>query len=196
MVSALVDRMLSHVIYHGMRVSAALSGVDGVVRYMRHPHAGVAVRLLRAFGATIGEGTRFKGRVVFDNVTGDQHSTGDFRHLTIGANCFIGEDVYLDLAAPIVVGDNTMISARAAVLTHADCNRSAALARVYPRVTAGVTIEPGCWIGFGATLLPGVCIGREGVMAAGAVVTESTEPRSLAAGVPARLVKRLPLDTP
>ncbi|MFW6776060.1 acyltransferase [Nocardioides sp. CPCC 205120] len=50
---------------------------------------------------------------------------------------------------------------------------------------APVVIEDGCWIGARATILPGVTIARGCVIAAGAVVTTSTEPDGLYAGVPA-----------
>ena len=51
-----------------------------------------------------------------------------------------------------------------------------------------VTIGENCWIGGGATILPGVTIG--GTVAAGAVVTKDVESRCLVAGVPAKVVKR------
>lgn len=54
-----------------------------------------------------------------------------------------------------------------------------------------VRIEDGCWIGARVTILPGVTIGRSSVVAAGAVVTKSTAPGSLVAGVPARLIRTL-----
>lgn len=188
------NKVLDQLAYHGVRVWAHLTGPKAVVRYLRNPRPTVTVRLLRAFGAQVGEGTSCKGGLVFDNVTDDQQATGDFRHLSLGANCYLGEGIYFDLAGTVRVGDNAMISARAAVLTHADVNRSPALSRLYPRLTADVTIESDCWIGFGATLMPGVTISRECVVAAGAVVTTSTSPRTVVAGVPARPVKQLPTD--
>ena len=48
-----------------------------------------------------------------------------------------------------------------------------------------VTIEEDSWIGGGSIILPGVCIVHGTVVAAGAVVTRSTEPFSIVAGVPA-----------
>ena len=53
---------------------------------------------------------------------------------------------------------------------------------------ASVSIEDDVWIGMGATILPGVNLGRGTVVAAGAVVTHSTEPFSVVAGVPARRI--------
>lgn len=52
-----------------------------------------------------------------------------------------------------------------------------------------VTIEDGCWIGANVTILKGVTIGHDSVVAAGAVVTKSCEPYSIIGGVPARLLR-------
>ena len=54
---------------------------------------------------------------------------------------------------------------------------------------AKVTIGNGCWIGAGVTILPGVNIGDGTTIAAGAVVTNNIPPHSLAAGIPARVIR-------
>ena len=54
-----------------------------------------------------------------------------------------------------------------------------------------VIIEYGVWIGAKVTILPGVVIHRGGIVAAGAVVVDSTEPDALYAGIPARKLKDL-----
>lgn len=53
-----------------------------------------------------------------------------------------------------------------------------------------VTIERGSAIGLGSMLMPGVTIGEQAHVAAGAVVTRDVPPRALAIGNPARVVKR------
>ncbi|MGO1277484.1 MAG: DapH/DapD/GlmU-related protein, partial [Cellulosimicrobium funkei] len=45
-----------------------------------------------------------------------------------------------------------------------------------------IDVHENVWIGAGATILPGVTIGRDAVVAAGAVVTDDVPPRSLVAG--------------
>lgn len=54
-----------------------------------------------------------------------------------------------------------------------------------------VRIGDGCWLGHGCVVLPGVTIGRHSVVAASAVVTTDVPDYSVAAGVPARIVKTL-----
>lgn len=58
-----------------------------------------------------------------------------------------------------------------------------------------VVIENDVWVGGGATILKGVCLGRGCIVAAGAVVTEDVSPYEIVAGVPAKVVgKRFGAD--
>ena len=54
-----------------------------------------------------------------------------------------------------------------------------------------VSIGPGTWVGHGAVILPGARIGRNVVVAAGAVVRGTVEDFAVVAGSPARVVRRL-----
>lgn len=54
----------------------------------------------------------------------------------------------------------------------------------------GITVDDDVWIGYGATILDGVHIGRGGVVAAGAVVTKDVEPYAIVGGVPAKPIKK------
>ena len=57
---------------------------------------------------------------------------------------------------------------------------------------AGATLRRACRVGGGVVLTPGVEIGEEAFVAAGAVVTRDVEPRTVVMGVPARAVRRVP----
>jgi len=54
-----------------------------------------------------------------------------------------------------------------------------------------VTLEEGCWIGANAIILGGVTIGKNAVVGAGSIVTKSVPPYCVAAGNPAKILKRL-----
>jgi len=54
-----------------------------------------------------------------------------------------------------------------------------------------VKISDDCWIGAHVVILPGVTIGRGCTISAGAVVVKDIEENSLAAGVPAKVVRKL-----
>jgi maltose O-acetyltransferase len=54
-----------------------------------------------------------------------------------------------------------------------------------------ISIADGVWIGGGALVLPGVSIGEDAVVGAGAVVTRDVEARTVVVGNPARVIRRL-----
>lgn len=54
-----------------------------------------------------------------------------------------------------------------------------------------ITIRDNVWFGAGVQVLPGVTIGEGAVIAAGAVVTKDVPPRTLVAGVPAKVIKEI-----
>ncbi|WP_198135533.1 acyltransferase [Ureibacillus sinduriensis] len=54
-----------------------------------------------------------------------------------------------------------------------------------------IKIKEGSWIGANAIILPGVTVGKNSVVAAGAVVTKDVPDFSVVAGVPAKLIKKL-----
>ncbi len=54
-----------------------------------------------------------------------------------------------------------------------------------------ITIEDNVWLGGGVIVCPGVTIGRDTVVGAGAVVTKDLPPRVLAVGIPARVIRQL-----
>ena len=109
-------------------------------------------------------------------------------------NCVLRADL-----KPISIGRNTNIQDGAIV--HVESSRPCVIA---DHVTVGhgailhaCTVESGCLIGMGAIILSGAFIGRGSLIAAGALVRENArvEPFSLMAGMPARLVRKLPEET-
>lgn len=54
-----------------------------------------------------------------------------------------------------------------------------------------VHIKTGAWIGYGAIILRGVTIGRNSVVAAGAVITKDVPNYTVVGGIPAKVIKRI-----
>nr|WP_269851768.1 DapH/DapD/GlmU-related protein [Methanosarcina horonobensis] len=54
-----------------------------------------------------------------------------------------------------------------------------------------ISIEDDVWIGTNATILPGVTIGKNSVIGAGAVVNKSIPPNSVVVGIPAKIIKTI-----
>ena len=116
--------------------------------------------------------------------------------MTIGRDVYIGFHVEFDTnyTELIRIGNGVTISHRCIISTHMATDAKTALRKLYPDRSAPVEIQDGAWICTGATLLPGVTIGRDALVAAGAVVTGNVAPQTLVAGVPARHVKNLVFD--
>jgi acetyltransferase-like isoleucine patch superfamily enzyme len=111
----------------------------------------------------------------------------------VGADCFLGDECLLDLAEGIRLEAQVTLAERVLILTHTNVGyHDHPLQAQFPASTAPVVLERGCFVGAAVTILPGLTIGRESFVAAGSVVTQDVPPRSLVAGVPARLVRSLP----
>ncbi|MHA7289204.1 gamma carbonic anhydrase family protein [Arthrobacter sp. MDT3-24] len=110
------------------------------------------------------------------------------------SSAFYGVSVRADTAA-ISVGAGSNLQDN--VVLHADpgfpCTVGAGVSVGHAAVVHGCTVEDDCLIGMGATVLNGAVIGTGSLVAAGAVVLEGTvvPPRSLVAGVPAKVRREL-----
>jgi putative colanic acid biosynthesis acetyltransferase WcaF len=191
--AAWIGRLLGYAEFAVVTALGKLLGVSVVVRYLRNPNPRITVRLLRTFGARVGDRVTVKRAIVLDNVYEDQHSAGDLRHLRIGNNCYLGDEVYLDLADEVILEDDVVISGRAAIVTHADCNRAPFLSQAFPRRCGPVRIERGAWLGFGATVLHGTTVGAHAVVAAHALLRSDATSKTVYAGTPAEPLRHLKL---
>jgi acetyltransferase-like isoleucine patch superfamily enzyme len=64
------------------------------------------------------------------------------------------------------------------------------------RSSRGIEIGRGCWLGTRVTVLDGVTVGHDVIVGAHAVVTDDVAPLSVAAGIPARVVRKRSTATP
>lgn len=113
----------------------------------------------------------------------------------IGKNAVILTGAVINVGARIgaetMVDMNAVIGARAEIGQRCHIGAGAVVAGVLePASAEPVVIEDDVLIGANAVILEGVRVGHSAVVAAGAVVTEDVPPGWLAAGVPARLIKR------
>ena len=146
----------------------------------------VRVWLLRLAGANIGSDT-----VMFDVRFSNLYHYG-FRKLRIGKRCFVGDDVMLDTRGGVTLEDDVTLSNRTTIVSHINVGfDDHPLQTGYPTKESAVTIQRGAYVGTGAIILPVVTIGRQSVVAAGAVVTKDVADNTLVAGVPAKMVKKI-----
>lgn len=113
--------------------------------------------------------------------------------LNIGKDVYIGDNVLFDRAFPhmITIQDHAAIGDRCIITAHAHIPTDTRLKDVYPRKVEPVVIGEGAWLMPGVTVICGVTIGKEAVIATGAVVTKDVPPRTLVGGVPAKVLKDL-----
>lgn len=125
--------------------------------------------------------------------------------LTIGREVAIGTDVWISCNGTI--GHGVLIASQVGIVSRYEHDISVIgvpISKVprlgdveFDRPTDErdfVVVENDVWIGFNATILSGVRIGRSSIVAAGSVVTKDVPPFSIVAGNPARRVsERLPV---
>jgi len=115
------------------------------------------------------------------------------RGVKIGKGVFIGHDILFDRVYPdqIEIGDDTSGGDRTIITAHSNIPSKTPLKKIYPRKVEPVRIGRGVWIAPGVTILPGVTVGDESVIGTGSVVTRDVPARSVVAGVPAKVIKKL-----
>jgi len=148
----------------------------------------VSIEALSTEGVTLGNGVTIS-RFATIRATGVLGNLGV--GFVIGDGSSLGEYCYIGAAGGVTIGKNVLVGQR--VSFHAenhnfdDPHRPIKEQGVTRR---GITVEDDCWIGSGAIILDGVTVGEGSVVAAGAVVTGSIPPYSVAGGVPARVLRQ------
>jgi acetyltransferase-like isoleucine patch superfamily enzyme len=110
-------------------------------------------------------------------------------NITVGINVFINQGCHFMDMGGITIGDDVMIGPKVNLVSAG--HPVAPNERRNGIVAKPIIIGNNVWIGAAATILPGVTIGDNAVIAAGAVVSRSVPADTLAAGVPARVLKHL-----
>jgi maltose O-acetyltransferase len=143
------------------------------------------VRLFRLAGFKIGRGCVMWGT---PTMTGSHDL---YNNLTVGEECWFNVGCFLDLGAPITIGDRIAFGHQVIVLTSSH-RIGPSDRRAGPLYAKPVTIGDGAWVGARSIILPGVHVGSGAIVAAGALVNSDVPPNTMVAGVPARVVKTLP----
>lgn len=112
-----------------------------------------------------------------------------FDRVKIGGNVFINSNSLLMARGGITIEDDVMIAANVQLLSnnHDEYDRQVLTCKP-------IHIKKGAWIGAGASILPGVTIGENAIVGAGAIVTKDVGDCEVAVGIPARVVKTLDKD--
>jgi putative colanic acid biosynthesis acetyltransferase WcaF len=129
------------------------------------------VRLLKYFGATVGNGVVIKPDV---NVKYPWF-------LKIDDDCWIGEGTWIDNLATVKMGSNVGLSQGVYLLTGSHDYKK----ETYDLILGDIVLEDGVWIGAKATVCPGVTCKSHSVLAVGSTATKDLEAYSINQGNPA-----------
>jgi acetyltransferase-like isoleucine patch superfamily enzyme len=115
-------------------------------------------------------------------------------HTDFGKNIMIGKNVFINTGCSfqdrggISIGNGSLIGMNVTIAT---LNHGLPLETRGTTTPFPVVIGENVWIGSNATILPGVTIGDNAVVAAGAVVTKNVPQNTVVAGVPAKKIKEI-----
>lgn len=99
--------------------------------------------------------------------------------LLIGDGVGVTNRIYIECFNKIIIGNDVLIAPDVLITDGSQT-----------RINNTVIIEEGVWIGHNACVLPGVTVGEHTIIGANSVVTHSIDSYSIAAGVPARVIKQ------
>jgi acetyltransferase-like isoleucine patch superfamily enzyme len=110
------------------------------------------------------------------------------RFIQIGKNVFINHAcTFLDMGG-ITIEDDVLIGPKVNLITENHPLNPADRKALFAKP---IIIKRNAWIGAAATVMPGVTIGENSVVAAGAVVTKDVPDNTIAGGVPAKAIKAI-----
>jgi len=157
-----------------------------------------ARRLQDRFNQSTAEDSKGR-RAILDELLGGIGADSEIRpplycdygsHIRIGARVFVNCGlVALDVAA-ITIGDDVQIGPNVQLLTPTH-PLDAELRRAKWEAAEPIVIEDNAWLGGAAIVLPGVTVGENAVVGAGAVVTKTVPPNVVVAGNPACVIRSL-----
>lgn len=110
------------------------------------------------------------------------------KHTKIGKNVFINFDcVFLDLGG-ITIEDNVLIAPKVSLLSE---GHPISPEERHSLVPKPIHIKKNAWIGANATILQGVTIGENAIVASGAVVSKDVPDNTIVGGIPAKIIKNI-----
>lgn len=128
------------------------------------------------FMGNIGEGSRVMSPLTV--VRGNR--------VKIGRNVVVMNNSLFMSAGGITIEDDVMVAANVQLISNNHDLYDHQILTCKP-----VRLKRNCWIGAGATILPGITVGENAVVAAGAVVTKDVEDNTIVGGNPAKVIKRI-----
>ncbi len=112
--------------------------------------------------------------------------------IRIGSDSLIGENSIIRGQGGVKIGNRVYTSPYTQIIAVNHVFDDPERPFIEQGITAeGIVIEDDVWLGAGAIITDGIKVGQGAVVAAGAVVTKDVPPRTVVAGVPARVIKEI-----
>ena len=114
------------------------------------------------------------------------HNSGlhsGYETLTIGFNCWIGQNTILNATDRLEIGNNVRIGTQSQLWTHVASGELLEGCTLYAKKP--LILRDNVWVVGGAIISPGLLLGENSIIMTGAVLTKSTPPFSTLAGIPA-----------
>ena len=112
--------------------------------------------------------------------------------IRLGRKVFINSGcIFMDRGG-ITLEDGVFIGPNVSLITENHAEQPELRHNVYTRP---ILIKRNAWVGAAAVVLPGVTIGENAIVAAGAVVTQDVPDDMIVAGVPAKIIRRIKTDS-
>lgn len=167
----------------------------------------VRIAAMRSAGARIGRNCRIESiqwprnpwdLEIADGVALDRDvvllTTGSRKsdaRIVIGSRTYINRWTMIDASESIHIGCDVMIGPGCYITDHDHGTKSGLPVNQQPLVSAATSIENNVWIGANVTILKGVRIESDSIIAAGSVVTKSVGRGQTVAGIPAKKINTL-----
>lgn len=110
------------------------------------------------------------------------------KHLSIGKNVFINFDCTFLTLGGITIEDDVLIGPKVSLITE---NHPLEPQHRKGLIGKSIHIKKNAWIGASATILPGVTIGENALVAAGTVVSKDVPDNVVVGGIPAKIIKTI-----
>lgn len=158
-----------------------------------------AQRLISALNNTYH--TAEEVRAKFSELIGEQvHESFELLppfYTDFGQNIRVGKDVFINQGCTfmdrggITIEDKVLFAPKVNLVT---TNHPIDPKERRSTYNKPIHIKSGAWIGINATIMPGVTIGRNSIVSAGAIVTKDVDDHVIVAGVPAKVIKEIDVD--
>ncbi|MFQ6342340.1 sugar O-acetyltransferase [Campylobacter sp. VTCC 70190] len=110
------------------------------------------------------------------------------RNIRVGKNFFLNQNCTFMDRGGIEIGNDVFIAPRVCLAT---INHELHPYKRKITTCKGIVIKDRVWVGINATICPGVCVGENSIIAAGAVVIKDVPSNVIVGGNPARVIKEL-----